>query len=116
VHKLARQRTDAEFELVDIARFELPLCDEPMSPMFGQYTKPHTRAWSDKIASSDGYVFVTPEYNHGIPAALKNALDFHYREWNSKATGFASYGGGANGARAVEHLRLVMSELMVATV
>jgi NAD(P)H-dependent FMN reductase len=116
VHDIARKRTDAAFELVDIASFELPLFDEPKSPMFGQYTKPHTRAWSEKIASFDGYVFVTPEYNHGIPAALKNGLDFLYREWNNKAAGFVSYGGGASGARAVEQLRLVMAELMVATV
>jgi len=115
VHQLARQRTDAEFELVDIADYRLPLLDEPISPMFGKYTKPHTNAWADKIASFDGYVFVTPEYNHSIPGALKNALDFLYREWNNKAAGFVSY-GGAGGARAVEHLRLVMSELMVATV
>lgn len=116
VHDIARRRTDAEFELVDLATFELPLFDEPMSPMFGKYTKPHSRAWSEKIASFDGYVFVTPEYNHGIPAALKNALDFLYREWNNKAAGFVSYGGGASGARAVEQLRLVLSELMIATV
>ena len=112
----AQQRTDAEFELVDIAECGLPLFDEPVSPMFGKYTKPHTRAWSQKIASFDGYVFVTPEYNHSMSGALKNAIDFLYREWNDKAAGFVSYGGGASGARAVEHLRLVMSELMVATV
>ena len=115
VHRLAQQRSDAWFELVDIADYQLPLFDEPMSPMFGQYTRPHTRAWSEKIASFDGYVFVTPEYNHGIPGALKNALDFLYHEWNHKAAGFVSY-GGAGGARVVEQLRLVMSELMVATV
>jgi len=115
VHELAERRSGAEFELVDIADYRLPLFDEPTSPMFGDYTKPHTKAWSEKIASFDGYVFVTPEYNHSIPAALKNALDFLYREWNNKAAGFVSY-GGAGGLRAVEHLRLVLSELMVATV
>ena len=102
---IAQQRTDAEFELVDIADYQLPLYDEPMSPMFGKYTKPHSKAWSDKIASFDGHVFVTPEYNHSIPGALKNALDFLYREWNNKAAGFVSYGGGAGGSRAVEHMR-----------
>ena len=115
VHQFAVRRTDGEFELVDVADYHLPLFDEPVSPMFGEYTKPHTKAWSDKVASFDGYVFVTPEYNHSIPGALKNALDFLYREWNNKAAGFVSY-GGAGGARAVEHLRLVMAELMVATV
>ena len=115
VNQIAQQRTDADFELVDIADYHLPLFDEPMSPMFGKYTKPHTRAWAEKIASFDGFVFVTPEYNHSIPGALKNAIDFLYREWNNKAAGFVSY-GGSGGVRAVEHLRLVMAELMVATV
>jgi NAD(P)H-dependent FMN reductase len=116
VHQLASQRPDAEYELVDIADYELPLLDEPMPPIMGNYTKPHTKAWAQKIGSFDGYVFVTPEYNHGIPGALKNAIDFLFREWNNKAAGFVSYGGGASGGRAVEHLRLVMAELMVATV
>ena len=116
VLRQAQQRRDAEFELVDIAEYDLPLLDEPVSAMFGRYTKPHTRAWSEKIAAFDGYVFVTPEYNHSMPGALKNAIDFLFREWNNKAAGFVSYGGGASGARAVEQLRLVMSELMVATV
>jgi len=115
VNQIAQQRTDADFELVDIADYHLPLFDEPMSPMFGKYTKPHTQAWAEKIASFDGFVFVTPEYNHSIPGALKNAIDFLYREWNNKAAGFVSY-GGSGGVRAVEHLRLVMAELMVATV
>ena len=115
VHRLAQERTDAQFELVDIASYQLPLLDEPMPPMFGKYTKPHTLVWAEKIASFDGYVFVTPEYNHGISGALKNAIDFLHREWNNKAAGFVSYGGGG-GIRAVEHLRLVMAELMVATV
>jgi len=112
---IALKRKDAEFELVDIADFNLPLLDEPMPAMFGQYSHDHTRAWSAKIASFDGYVFVTPEYNHSTSAALKNAIDFLYHEWNNKAVGFIAY-GGAMGARAVEHLRLVMAELQVATV
>jgi NAD(P)H-dependent FMN reductase len=116
VHRLASQRSDDEFELVEIANYELPLLDEPMPPVLGKYTKPHTKAWSHKIGSFDGYVFVTPEYNHGIPGALKNAIDFLYREWNNKAAGFVSYGGSANGTRAVEQLRLVLAELRVATV
>jgi NAD(P)H-dependent FMN reductase len=115
VYEIAGRRADAEFELVDIADHDLPLLDEPMSPMMGQYTKEHTRAWSAKIASFDAYVFVTPEYNHSTSGALKNAIDFLYGEWNNKAAGFVSY-GSAGGARAVEHLRLIMAELMVATV
>jgi NAD(P)H-dependent FMN reductase len=76
---------------------------------------PYTNSWGAKIESFDGYVFVTPEYNHGICGALKNAIDFLYREWNNKVAGFVGY-GSAGGVRAVEHLRLVMAELQVATV
>ena len=116
VHEIARRRTDATFELIDVKDFNLPLLDEPMPPSLGQYSQPHTRAWAAKIAEFDAFVFVTPEYNHGIPGALKNAIDFLFREWNHKAAGFVSYGGYANGSRAVEQLRLVMAELHVADV
>jgi NAD(P)H-dependent FMN reductase len=116
VHREAKKRKDAEFELVDIAEYDLPLLDEPMPSMLGQYTHAHTRIWSEKIKSFDAYVFVTPEYNHGTSGALKNAIDYLGREWQNKAAGFVSYGGHGNGVRAVEHLRLVMAELMVATV
>lgn len=115
VHELAKQRKDAQFELVDIADFELPLLDEPIPPSQGKYSKPHTQAWAAKIASYDGYVFVTPEYNHGTSGALKNAIDFLYGEWNNKVAGFVGY-GSAGGVRAVEQLRLVMAEVQVATV
>jgi NAD(P)H-dependent FMN reductase len=115
VYDLASVRTDAEFELVDIRDFNLPLLDEPLPPSRGQYSHPHTRAWSAKIAEFDAYVFVTPEYNHAIPGALKNAIDYLYREWNNKAAGFVGY-GSAGGTRAVEQLRLVMGELLVADV
>lgn len=112
---IARKRGDAEYELVDIAEYQLPHLDEPMPPAMGQYSKPHTKAWAAKIDSFDGFVFVTPEYNHSTSGALKNAIDFLFKEWNNKAAGFVSY-GSAGGARAVEHLRLVMGELMVADV
>lgn len=115
VDEIAQRRGDAEFELVDVAAFDLPLLDEPVPPSLGQYTKPHTQAWAAKIASFDGFVFVTPEYNHGTPAALKNAIDYLYREWNNKAAGFVSY-GSAGGTRAVEQLRQVMAEVQVADV
>lgn len=115
VYDIAKGRSDAEFELVDIADFNLPLLDERMPPMQGRYSKPHTKAWAKKVASFDAYVFVTPEYNHGTSGALKNALDFVYREWNNKAAGFVGY-GSAGGTRAVEQLRLVASELQMAHV
>lgn len=111
----AAKRSDAVYELVDIQDFNLPLLDEPVPPSMGQYSKPHTLAWAQKIAQYDGFVFVTPEYNHGTSGALKNAIDFLYKEWNNKAAGFVGY-GSAGGARAIESLRLVMGELMVADV
>lgn len=115
VHEQAVVRKDAEFELVDIESFDLPLLDEPVPPSMGKYSKPHTKAWAEKIASFDAFVFVTPEYNHGTSGALKNAIDFLYAEWNNKAAGFVSY-GSAGGTRAVEHLRGVMAELQIADV
>jgi NAD(P)H-dependent FMN reductase len=115
VYEIAKKRADAEFEFVDIKDFNLPLLDEPVPPSQGQYSKEHTRVWSAKIDSFDGYIFVTAEYNHGIPGALKNAIDYLYKEWNNKAAGFVDY-GSAGGVRAVEHLRLVMAELQVANV
>ena len=115
VHGIAGKRGDARFELVDIADFKLPFLDEAMPAMMHKYTQPHTRNWAAKIDSFDAFVFVTPEYNHGISASLKNAIDFLYKEWNNKAAGFVGY-GGAGGTRAVENLRLVMGELMVADV
>jgi NAD(P)H-dependent FMN reductase len=112
----ARARDDADYALVDIAAFELPLLDEPMPPSLGEYAHEHTREWSRCVAGFDGFVFVTPEYNRSAPGALKNAIDFLYGEWHDKVAGFVSYGGDAGGARAVEHLRAVMAELGVADV
>jgi NAD(P)H-dependent FMN reductase len=115
VYEIASRRSDAEFELVDLRDYPLPHLDEPLSPSMGQYQNEHTRQWADKIASFDGFVFVTPEYNHSTSGVLKNAIDYLYAEWNNKAVGFVSY-GGAGGARAAEHLRLVVGELQMADV
>jgi NAD(P)H-dependent FMN reductase len=115
VNDLASKRTDAEFELVDIATYNLPHLDEAIPASMGQYANEHTKEWAAKIASFDAYIFVTPEYNHSTSGALKNAIDYLYGEWNNKAAGFVSY-GSLGGARAVEHLRLIMAELQVATV
>ena len=115
VHDLASKRTDSEYELVDIADFNLPLLDEPVPPAMGQPTHQHTKDWAAKIASFDAYVFVTPEYNHAPSGALKNAIDYLYAEWNDKAAGFVGY--GADGAvRAVEHLRQISANLKLADV
>jgi len=115
VHELAKKRGDAEYEIVDIRDYNLPLLDEPVPPPMHQYTQQHTKTWSAKIAAFDAYVFVTPEYNHSTSAALKNAIDYLYNEWNNKAAGFVSY-GSSGGTRAVENLRLIMGELQVADV
>ncbi|MEP0824043.1 MAG: NAD(P)H-dependent oxidoreductase [Nitrososphaera sp.] len=115
VFDIAKRRADAEFEYVDIKEYGLPLLDEPVPPSRGVYSKEHTKKWAAKIDSFDAFVFVTPEYNHGIPGALKNAIDFLYKEWNNKVAGFVGY-GSAGGVRAVEQLRLVMAEMQVATV
>ena len=115
IYGIAKKRGDAEFEYVDIKDYDLPLLDEPVPPSQGKYSKEHTKRWAATIDSFDAFVFVTPEYNHGIPGALKNAIDFLYREWNNKAAGFVGY-GSAGGVRSVEQLRLVMAELQVADV
>jgi NAD(P)H-dependent FMN reductase len=115
VFDIAKKRADAEFELVDLKDYPLPLLDDPVPPSAGRPHPPHANAWAAKVASLDAYVVVTPEYNHSVPGGLKNAIDFLYAEWNNKVAGFVSY-GSAGGVRAVEHLRLIMAELQVATV
>lgn len=115
VYGLAKKRDDAEYEIVDIADYNLPLLDESTPPSMGKYENEHTKRWAAKVASFDGFIFITPEYNHSTSAAMKNALDFVYAEWNNKAAGFVSY-GSALGVRAVEHLRGVMAELQIADV
>lgn len=115
VYDKVKTRIDARFEIVDILDFNLPLLDEPMPPSQGLYSNDHTKRWSDKIAGYDAFIFVTPEYNHGVSGALKNAIDFLYKEWNNKSAGFVSY-GSIGGVRAVEQLRLIMGELQVADV
>lgn len=112
--EIAQGCGDARYELIDLKEVDLPLLDEPVPPLAHQYQHEHTTRWSQRIAALDGYVFVTAEYNHGIPAALKNAIDFLYHEWNFKPAVFLSYGAGPEaGSRAVEHLRGVMAEIKV---
>ncbi|MFE3455477.1 NADPH-dependent FMN reductase [Nonomuraea sp. NPDC059194] len=114
-HHAAVTAAEATFEIVDLAEYGLSVLDEPLPALFGDYHHPHTHQWAQTIAFFDGFVFVTPEYNHSAPAALKNAIDFLYAEWNNKAAGFVSH-GVHGGVRAVEHLRQVMTELQVANV
>jgi NAD(P)H-dependent FMN reductase len=111
----AADRRAARYELVDLADHPLPHIDEPMPPSLGQYAGDHTKAWAEKIGSYDGFVFVSPEYNHSTSGVLKNAIDYVYGEWNNKAAAFVSY-GALGGARAIEHLRGIASELQIAHV
>ncbi|MFI9809177.1 NADPH-dependent FMN reductase [Streptomyces sp. NPDC052301] len=115
VHDIASRRGDAEFELIDLRDHPLPHLDEPLAAMQGHYQHAHTRAWAARIASFDGFVMVTPEYNHSTSGVLKNALDHLYAEWNDKAAGFVSY-GVVGGARAAEQLRLICGALRMADV
>lgn len=115
VHGIAAKRTSATYELVDLLDYNLPLLDEPVPPVMGPPTKEHTKRWAAKIATFDGFVFVTPEYNHGPPASLKNALDFLFKEWTNKAAGFVGY-GGTGAVRSVDMLRMICSNLELADV
>jgi NAD(P)H-dependent FMN reductase len=111
----AESRDDIEPELIDLREVALPFHDEPKPPGAGDYQHEHTRRWAATVESFDAYVFVTAEYNHGVPSPLKNALDTVYAEWNDKVAGFVGY-GNAGGSRSVEQLRLVMGELKIADV
>lgn len=115
VYEIAGARDDADFELIDLADYPLPHLDEPLPPSMGQYQNAHTQDWAAVIARFDGFIFVTPEYNHSTSGVLKNAIDFLYAEWNNKAMGVVSY-GVVGGTRAAEHLRLIAGELQMADV
>jgi NAD(P)H-dependent FMN reductase len=109
---------DGRFEgsIADLAEFNLPLFNEPKHPMLASYEHDHTKAWSAAVASSDALVLITPEYNHGYPAVLKNALDYLHVEWKDKPVGFVSYGGVSGGTRAVGQLKAVVSALRMTAV
>jgi NAD(P)H-dependent FMN reductase len=114
LRNIASARTDAVFEVVDLRDYPMPFFDEPRSPMMVPPKSEVALRWGKKVAELDAFIFVTPEYNHSIPAVLKNALDYAYLEFNRKPATFVSY-GNAGGARAVEQLRLVLAELQVAS-
>src|SRR5690606_37487673 len=116
VKSIADQRTDAEFELVDIKDYNLPRYNESVPAVFTRdYQTPEAKPWSDKIDSLDGFVFVLAEYNKGITSGLKDAIDYLYQEWNNKAAGIVSY-GSTLGVSAANELRLILSVPKVATV
>jgi NAD(P)H-dependent FMN reductase len=103
-------RTDATFELVDLRDVSLPFFDSPASPVYGHIV-PEAEQWAGQVEQADGFLFVTPEYNHSYPAVLKNAIDHLYSQWVHKPAGIVSYGGFAAGYRAAEQLRQVLIEL-----
>jgi NAD(P)H-dependent FMN reductase len=107
----ARQHGGFEIDVVDLAELNLPMLDEPNHPRLRQYTHQHTKDWSARVAGSDAFVIVTPEYNHGYSAALKNAIDYLHHEWHYKPVGFVSYGGVAAGTRAMQQLKQVVTAL-----
>lgn len=111
IEGLAKARTDAEVQLLDLAVVNLPFLNEPNPPMMQQYEFEHTKHWANEIDEADGFVFVTPEYNHSFSPILKNAIDYLFKEWHYKPVAFVSYGSLAGGSRAVEHLRAVTAEI-----
>jgi NAD(P)H-dependent FMN reductase len=115
IHEIARQRSNLDVELIDLRDHPLPFFDEPMSPAWAPVKNEAALRWADKLATLDGLIVVTPEYNHGPSAVLKNAFDYAYQEFGRKPIGFVGY-GGVGAARAVEQLRLVATELQMAPV
>jgi NAD(P)H-dependent FMN reductase len=113
INEFATARDDIDVEIVDLKDWPLPFFNEVASNAWVPTQNEVGQRWQKKIAEFDGYIFVTPEYNRSIPAALKNALDFSYPEWNKKAAAVVGY-GSVGGARAVEHLRTIAIELQMA--
>jgi NAD(P)H-dependent FMN reductase len=113
----AREHGGFEVDLIDLAQVDLPAkTDEPNHPVTGDYVHGYTKEWSKRVAACQAFVIVTPEYNHGYPASLKNALDLVNKEWWYKPVGFASYGGVSGGLRAVEQLKAVVAFLRMVPV
>jgi NAD(P)H-dependent FMN reductase len=113
-----KKRDDIEARLLDLREFPMPFFDQavpPAAPGRPPYENEVVRKWTAAIAASDGFIFVTPEYNYGPPAVLKNAIDWVYPEWNRKAIAFVSY-GSAGGARSVQQLRETAIELQLAPI
>lgn len=115
IHGIASTRSNLEVELIDLRDYPLPLFDEPASPAWAAPTNLVAQRWAAKLGTLDGLILVTAEYNHGPSAALKNALDYAYTEFNRKPVAFVGY-GGVGAARAIEQLRLVTAELQMASV
>jgi len=112
----AREHGGFDVQVTDLADLNLPILDEPNHPRLRQYVHQHTKDWSEVVEGSDAFIFVTPEYNHGMGAALKNAIDYVYNEWQGKAAGIVSYGGVSAGTRATQMLKQVLASLKVVPV
>jgi NAD(P)H-dependent FMN reductase len=112
----ARAHGGFDIEVADLAEIALPFMDEPNHPRLRRYHHQHTKDWSARIDRADAVVMVTPEYNYGYPAALKNAIDYLHDEWRDKPVGFVSYGGVAAGTRAVQQLKQVVTTLRMVPV
>jgi NAD(P)H-dependent FMN reductase len=109
---LAKEHGGAEFELIDLREVNLPLFDEPVPPAMGaEPVGDHTKEWANIIGEADGFIIVTGEYDHTIPAALTNAVQFLAKEWANKPVAYVGYGAAAGGARAIEHLRQMAGQL-----
>lgn len=113
IFRLAKARGAADFEIVDLRDYPLPLFNEPISPAYAAPKNEVAQRWAKKLAEFDGYIFVTAEYNHSVPGVLKNALDHLFPQLNRKPVAFVGY-GAVGAARAVEHLRLIVVELQAA--
>lgn len=109
IDEIARSHPDFEVSLLDLKEINLPFFDEPHHPSLHKYQHEHTKNWSLTIGEADAFIFVTPEYNFGFSAPLKNALDFLFLEWNYKPVAFVSYGGISGGTRAVQMLKQVVT-------
>lgn len=114
--KFSSDLGDFDIHLVDLADFALPLLDEPHHPSEQNYVHQHTRDWSASVAAADAFVFVAPEYNYGINAALKNALDYLYAEWQYKPVGIVSYGNTSAGLRAAQMTKQIVTTLKMVPV
>jgi len=118
IYELAKGKKDLDVELLDLRDYPLPFFDEPMPVLAlnGKYSNEVASKWAKKVSEADAYIIATPEYNHGYPAVIKNALDYVYNEWNNKPVGFVSWGGVSGGARAVDQLKQVVVELQMAPI
>lgn len=113
IRDIAAARGDMEVELLDLRDYPMPFFAEAASPAWAAPKDEVARRWGQKVAAMDGFIFVTGEYNHGVPAVLKNALDYAYREFNRKPAAYVGY-GGVGAARSIEQLRLINIELQMA--